>query len=155
MLSTMPPIEVCAANADDREWTAALLAGSEPWLTLGATLDKCRESCLNGEYEVYVARTDGSRCGALVLHPRGLASSPYVKSIAVAEGFRSRGIGARLMDFAEELSRRRSRHLFLCVSSFNTRARAFYEQRGYRAVGELENYVIEGASEIILCKKLQ
>jgi ribosomal protein S18 acetylase RimI-like enzyme len=155
MLSAMPPIDVCAASSEDREWTAALLAKSEPWLTLGATLDKCRASCLNPEYEVYVARSDGIRCGALVLHPRGMASSPYIKSIAVDEGFRSRGIGAELMDFAEGLSRRRSRHIFLCVSSFNTRARAFYERRGYRAVGELEDYVIEGASEIILCKNLQ
>ncbi len=150
----MNPLDIRPADDQDREWVAALLAGSEPWTTLGATIDKCRATCRHPEYLVYVARSDGRRCGAIVLHPRGLASSPYIKSIAIAEGFRSRGFGALLMDFAEDLFRGESRHVFLCVSSFNTRARAFYERRGYRAVGEFVDYVIEGASETLLCKRL-
>jgi [ribosomal protein S18]-alanine N-acetyltransferase len=148
-------MEILEAGDGDREWAAGLLARSEPWTTLGATLEKCRAACNHPEYRVFVARTDGANCGVLVLHPRGLASSPYVKSIAIAEGYRSRGIGAALMEFAEEFSRRESRHLFLCVSSFNSRAREFYAKHGYRPVGEIEDYVIDGASEIILCKKLR
>ncbi len=150
----MNQLDICPADDEDREWVAALLAGSEPWKTLGATIDKCRASCHDPEYLVYVARSDGRRCGGMVIHPRGLASSPYVKSVAIAEGSRSRGFGAQLLDFAENLFRGKSRHIFLCVSSFNTRARAFYERRGYFAVGELADYIIEGASETILCKRL-
>lgn len=59
------------------------------------------------------------------------------------------------MEFAENLFREEARHLFLCVSSFNARARSFYERRGYQAVGELEDYVIEGASEILMHKRLR
>ncbi len=151
----MPSIEICGATDEDREWTAELLAGSEPWITLGSTIERCRAACLNPEYQVYVARVEGARCGAIVLHPRGLASSPYIKSIAIADDLRSRGFGAALMDFAEDLFRSESRHIFLCVSSFNTRARVFYERRGYRAVGELVDYVIEGASEILMHKRLR
>ena len=151
----MQSIEICRATDEDREWTAELLAGSEPWITLGSTLDRCRASCCNPEYQVYVARSEGTPCGAIVLHPRGLASSPYVKSVAIAEDFRQRGLGTALMDFAEDLFRGESRHIFLCVSSFNTRARAFYERRGYRAVGEFVDYVIEGASEILMHKRLR
>lgn len=148
-------MEIGAAGEGDREWAAALLARTEPWITLGATLEKCRGACHHPEYQVFVARIDGVNCGVLILHPRGLASSPYVKSIAVAEEFRSRGVGAALMDFAEEVSRHESRHIFLCVSSFNTRARIFYERRGYKGVGELADYVVDGFSETILCKKLR
>jgi [ribosomal protein S18]-alanine N-acetyltransferase len=155
MLSTMEEVEIRRATAEDCDWTAGVLAASEPWVTLGATLEKCRASCRDPEYHVYVARRERTRCGALVLHPRGLASSPYIKSIVVAEEFRGCGIGALLMDFAEDLARTGSRHIFLCVSSFNTRARRFYERRGYRAVGQLDDYVIDGASETILCKKLR
>jgi ribosomal protein S18 acetylase RimI-like enzyme len=59
------------------------------------------------------------------------------------------------MDFAEDLFRGESPHMFLCVSSFNLRARVFYERRGYRAVGEFQDYIIEGASEFLLHKRLR
>jgi RimJ/RimL family protein N-acetyltransferase len=36
--------------------------------------------------------------------------------------------------------------MFLCVSSFNPRARALYERSGYRFVGELPDYVVDGHS---------
>ncbi len=65
------------------------------------------------------------------------------------------GIGGALLVFAESLFRRESRHLFLCVSSFNQRAYSFYERHGYQAVGVLEDYVIEGASEILMHKRLR
>jgi ribosomal protein S18 acetylase RimI-like enzyme len=44
--------------------------------------------------------------------------------------------------------------MFLCVSSFNTRARQLYERRGYVQVGEFPGYVIAGASEILMQKRL-
>ena len=59
------------------------------------------------------------------------------------------------MEFAEDLFRREARHIFLCVSSFNTRARAFYERLGFCAVGEFQDYIIEGASEILMHKRLR
>ncbi len=44
--------------------------------------------------------------------------------------------------------------MFLCVSSFNGRARALYERHGYRTVGELADYVVDGLSEILMVKRL-
>jgi [ribosomal protein S18]-alanine N-acetyltransferase len=146
---------ITRATREELEWTAGMLAASEPWITLGITRDQCLEACLDPEYLVYVAHCVGRCCGALVLHRRGVAGSPYIKSIAVSEDFRGRGIGAMLMDFAEERFRAEARHIFLCVSSFNTRARAFYERQGYRAVGEIADYIIEGASEILMHKRLR
>jgi ribosomal protein S18 acetylase RimI-like enzyme len=82
-----------------------------------------------------------------------VAGSPYVASVAVAPEARGRGAGTALMEFAE---RRwpEARHLFLCVSSFNAGARRLYERLGFRAVGTLENYVIEGAGETLMHKRL-
>jgi len=34
-------------------------------------------------------------------------------------------------------------------------ARAFYERLGFRAVGEFQDYIIEGASEILMHKRLR
>ena len=40
----------------------------------------------------------------------------------------------------------------MCVSSFNTDAQRLYKRLGYQIVGELEDYIIPGASEILLRK---
>jgi hypothetical protein len=44
--------------------------------------------------------------------------------------------------------------MFLCVSSFNVRARALYQRLGYALVGELTDFLLPGASELILRKRL-
>jgi ribosomal-protein-alanine N-acetyltransferase len=153
-----PPMEdltIAAATDEERDWAAQLLAGSEPWIALQVTLEQCCEFCWAPEYHLFIARFKGCRCGAIVLHRRGVAGSPYIKSIAVAEEYRCHGIGAALMEFAENLFRNEARYIFLCVSSFNKRARVFYERHGYSAVGEIKDYVIEGASEILMHKRLQ
>jgi ribosomal-protein-alanine N-acetyltransferase len=131
------------------------MARSDPWITLGVSPEQSRLACRSPEHLVYVAHLEGRPCGAVVLHRSGVAGSPYVKSIIVADPFRGRGIGASLMEFAEDLFRHEARHIFLCVSSFNTRARAFYERLGFRAVGEFQDYIIEGASEILMYKRLR
>jgi ribosomal-protein-alanine N-acetyltransferase len=148
-------IEIAPATAHERTWAAGLLARSAPWTTLGVTCAQCRRNCQDPEYLVYVARVAGRPCGVLILDPRGVAGSPYVKSIAVDPASRSRGIGSALMAFAERRSAARARHLFLCVSSFNTRARAFYHRLGYRRVGRFEDYIIAGADELLMHKRLR
>lgn len=149
-------LEIRAATPDDREWAARLMASCDPWKKLGRTLDQCRERCNDPLFVVLVARHrhGGERCAFAVLNPRGVAGSPYVASFAVEAAWRSRGVGAALLEACERHFAPSSRHFFLCVSSFNTRARAFYERHGYRQVGEFADYVVEGASEILMYKRL-
>jgi ribosomal-protein-alanine N-acetyltransferase len=150
----MPPLEIVAAGEDDRLWAAEVMAASEPWITLGRGLDRCLAACCDPEYLVFVARQNGARRGVIILQPRGVAGSPYVVSIACAPDARGAGVGGHLLTFAETLMRREAAFLFLCVSSFNERARRFYERHGYAVVGELEDYVIAGASEWLMSKRL-
>ena len=56
------------------------------------------------------------------------------------------------MRFAEERIFRDSPNVFLCVSSFNTRAKALYERLGYELVGELKDYIVKGYSEYVFRK---
>jgi len=166
-------IEIAAATRRERTWAANLLARSEPWTTLGVTRRQCRLACHDPEYLLFIARAvnvrrpgrgergptaaagSGRPLGVLILHPRGVAGSPYVKSIAVDGRYRGRGTGAALMAFAEDRFRDRARHMFLCVSSFNTRARTFYRRLGYRQVGRFRDYVIPGADELLMHKRLR
>jgi ribosomal protein S18 acetylase RimI-like enzyme len=142
-----------ATNAE-RTWAAKLMASTEPWITLGITFEKSLALCHDLEYIVFIGHWGDNPCGFVILHMRGLASSPYIKSIAIADGYRSKGIGAAMLGFVENFCRGQARHLFLCVSSFNIRAKEFYERMGFHAVGELTDYIIDGASEIILHKRL-
>jgi ribosomal protein S18 acetylase RimI-like enzyme len=66
---------------------------------------------------------------------------------------RGQGVGSALLDAAERWLPE-ARHMFLCVSSFNTRARQLYERCGYTKVGEFPDYVIAGSSEILMHKRL-
>jgi ribosomal protein S18 acetylase RimI-like enzyme len=102
---------------------------------------------------LFVAREGAERCGFALVNPRGLAGAPYLASIAVAEAWRGRGVGAALLDYCESTAAP-SRHFFLCVSSFNVRALAFYQRRGYRQVGEFPDYIIDGASERLMYKRI-
>jgi hypothetical protein len=44
------------ASEEDREWCARLMAGSDPWITLGRDLEQCRAKCRQPEYELFLAR---------------------------------------------------------------------------------------------------
>lgn len=148
-------IEIAPAVDSDREWAACLMARSEPWVTLGRGLEACRAACQRPEFLMFVARESDAPVGFVLANPRGVAGAPYIASIAVDEAARGRGIGARLLAHAGDHFRAEARHLFLCVSSFNTGARRFYERLGWSAVGDLEDFIIEGASEILMHLRLR
>lgn len=132
-MSTIP-ILIRQASGDDVPWAAQVLAGQEPWTTLGVSYETCLKNCSDPDLHLYIAERAGDRCGMLLIHPKGLAGSPYIKSIATDPGYRGTGAGLDMMHFAEEKYGPRTGHIALCVSSFNTRARAFYEKLGYRKV---------------------
>ncbi len=148
------PVEIDAATVEEQEWAAVLMSRSEPWMRLGRGLSLCRQAFQRPEHSSFVARLDGQPVGFVIVQARGLAGSPYIPSIGVDDRYRSQGVGAALIEYVENHVRRDARHLFLCVSSFNARARVFYERQGFRAVGEFPDYIVDGASEILMHKRL-
>ena len=148
-------IHVTAAGLDDYEWCAALMASSDPWISLGRDFDSCRHALHRSGTELFIAQNPQSvrPVGFLLLAPYGLAGSPYIASIAVAAEMRGRSIGSQLLQFAEKHFAGRG-HLFLLVSSFNQRAQHLYARRGYECVGELKDYCVPGQSELIFHKGL-
>ncbi len=150
----MNEIDIEPGTEEERNWAAAVMASADPWITLGRDLDACRAKTHDPDYIFAVAHSAGQPCGFVLIHPRGVAGSPYIGSIAVAAANRGAGVGRALLEYAENHFRTRARYMFLCVSSFNTRARALYERQGYQRVGEFKDYIIEGASEILMQKRL-
>jgi ribosomal protein S18 acetylase RimI-like enzyme len=148
-----PLFTIAPAASGDAEWCAAVMAASEPWITLRRDLTGCHEALVRPGTELFVAHDRGERVGFVLVAPYGFASSPYLASIAVAPQSRGRGIGAELLRFTERHFLARG-HVFLLVSSFNDPAERLYRRHGYERIGELQDYIVAGASEIILHKRL-
>jgi [ribosomal protein S18]-alanine N-acetyltransferase len=132
---------------------ARLMADSEPWVTLGRSYEASLRIVRDPTREVYVARDGREIVGFVILCMTG-AFIGYVQTICIHPDRRGQGHGSRLVEFAEQRILRESPNIFMCVSSFNHEARRLYERLGYRVVGELTDYIVQGHSEILLRKTL-
>src|SRR6516164_10559661 len=101
-MSTVRELVIRRAQEPDREWCARLMSSTEPWITLRRGLKESRALLRRTGVELFVGRGGLHRLGFILLHPYGLAGSPYVASIAVTAGARSRGVCTQLMVFAEQ-----------------------------------------------------
>lgn len=130
---------------------AEFIVTSEPWITLGLTLEVAIQRLTDPTREIHVATVDGQIVGVLVLFLDSVVKG-YIQTIAVHPDWRSRGIGAQMIRFAEERIFRISPNVFLCVSSFNHGAQRLYERLGYERVGTLKDFVVKGYDEFIMRK---
>jgi ribosomal protein S18 acetylase RimI-like enzyme len=149
-------IVVRALETDDEARACArIMTTTEPWITLGRSYEESLDIVCDASREVYVAMcVDTSDViGFLILDMRGTFVG-YIRSIAVREDWRGRGLGGRLIGFAEARILRDHPNVFMLVSSFNPRAKALYERLGYEMVGELRDYVVRGHSEFLLRKSI-
>jgi [ribosomal protein S18]-alanine N-acetyltransferase len=138
-------------DAAEARICARVMADSEPWITLRRPYEEALNLVRDPVKEVYVATADRLVLGFIVLH-LGCPFSGYIQTIAVVPEWRSRGIGRKLIEFAEERIFRESPNVFLCVSSFNSSAQRLYGRLGYERVGEFRDYVVAGYSEILMRK---
>jgi len=138
-------------DAAEARYCAKFMVASDPWTTLGITFKQALERLTDASREIHVATVGNDIAGVMILFLDGVLKG-YIQTIAVHPDWRSRGVGRRMMDFAEERIFKLSPNVFLCVSSFNTKAQKFYEQLGYQRVGELPDFVTKGHSEILMRK---
>ena len=149
METTIRPIQ----GREEIDVCARMMAGSEPWITLQRDYDASVQTLTSPGKEAYIA-TDGRQIlGFIILNMQG-GFIGYIQSIGVAPEWRSRGIGRRLVAYAEERVFREAPNVFICVSSFNPGAQRFYRSLGYEAIGELKDFVVRGHSEILLRKTI-
>ena len=135
----------------EAEICARLMAGSEPWITLRRTYDMALKILTSPTREVYVAYSRSEIVGFIILIMTG-AFVGFIQTVAVTPEWRNRGIGSRLMRFAEERILKVAPNVFVCVSSFNPDAKRLYERLGYNVVGEFKDLIVPGHSEVLLRK---
>lgn len=129
------------------------MSGTDPWITLGLGYEQCLSAFEGSFREVHIVTVNGKIAGFAILQLSG-SFSGYIQTICVSEEYRGRGIGTALLSYCEGRILKISPNIFICVSSFNTRARKLYENFGFRLVGELENFIKEGYSELLMRKSV-
>jgi ribosomal protein S18 acetylase RimI-like enzyme len=135
----------------------AIVAGSDPWKRLGDTVDFASAVGPNRTGTLaYVCKAGPVIAGFVLFIPEPVfARGGYLRAIGVAPEFRGHGVGRALLVFVEKKTAVRSHHLFLCVSSFNRAALAFYRKCGYRKAGRLPDLIRPGTVELIFWKRLR
>ncbi len=146
------PLSILRLASDaDRQRCARIMSSTDPWLTLGRTYESSYELLGDSTREIYVAKVGEELAGFVILLMHG-AFVGYIQTICMAPEHRNRGLGRRLLAFAEERIFRESPNVFLCVSSFNTGAQRLYLRLGYELIGELKDYIMRGHSELLMRK---
>jgi [ribosomal protein S18]-alanine N-acetyltransferase len=133
------------------EQAARMMMETEPWITLGNSYEDCLRAFEGPCKECYVLETDERLAGFVILQICG-SFKGYIQTICVDQQFRNRGLGKEILKFCEERILKISPNIFICVSAFNEGAIRLYQDFGFKKIGELENFVKEGYTEILLRK---
>lgn len=156
-------ILVDEAKPEEYEWCARLLVSSEPWSRFGMQIERARQILHRPCHELFVAKlaqpsgatpsAPQQPVGFAQMNPMGVASSPYITLLAVDAVHRNQGVGSKLLEFAERHFAG-ERHLFICVSYFNSGAHRLYLRNGYEQVGEFKDFRYDGHIELLLHKRI-
>ncbi len=130
---------------------ALMMSKTDPWITLGMNYDQCLKAFEGNCKEVYIVSSGKEIVGFVVLQVCGTFSG-YIQTICIREDSRGKGFGTKLLEFCEERILKFSPNVFICVSSFNKGAIKLYYEFGFKLVGELDNFVKEGFTELLLRK---
>jgi ribosomal protein S18 acetylase RimI-like enzyme len=130
----------------------AITVASEPWKTLNERIDFLKFISLK---QAYVFMINNEAAGFIVFTPEPVfARGGYIRAVGVAPEIRGHGIGRKLLALAERVMARRCANSYLCVSSFNRLAAAFYRANGYTRVGKLPGLIKPAVAEYIYWKRL-
>lgn len=150
---TIIPMKRCHTKACDN-----IVAASEPWKTLREKVDFVHSITRRQAYVCMIRSTSGTSevAGFIIFTTEPVfARGGYLRAIGIAQALRGRGLGGKLLTFAERAVSRQAQYFYLCVSSFNRKGQAFYKKHGYTRVGTLPSLVSPDTSEYIYWKRLK
>ena len=134
----------------------AALAAMPPWSVIGYPAQRLsewleREEPSMAKFEVLA----GAKLAGVIVIQDPFLHGPYLKLIAVLPEFQRQGVGQTVLRWMESEARQGdARQLWLCVSSFNMRARVFYERMGFETVALLDKLASDASDELFMRKRL-
>jgi ribosomal protein S18 acetylase RimI-like enzyme len=133
-------------------WVAATRLWQRYNVTEASFAERLADGLATGA-TIFVATRADAVLGFVWLVARGAFNrSAYIQLIGIRPDARASGVGRVLMEFAE--AHAPARDIFLLVSDFNTDAQKFYARLGYTQVGKLDDYVVQGVSELVFWKQI-
>ena len=135
----------------DFEVCALMMSKTDPWITLAMNYELCLTAFEGSCKEIYIVEYGKDIAGFVIIQICGIFSG-YIQTICISEDYRGKGFGTKLLKFCEERILKFSPNVFICVSDFNKGAIKLYYEFGFKLVGELDNFVKEGFTEILLRK---
>lgn len=133
---------------------AAAIVAIPPWSVMNYPADAMARflSTADGCVSRYAIEIGGEQLGALSVRSPWL-KGPYLELLALLPVAQGQGIGSGILTwFEQEALEHGSRNLWVCASSFNTRALRFYERHGFEQAATLPGLVVDGYGEILLRK---
>jgi ribosomal protein S18 acetylase RimI-like enzyme len=153
------PLARCALalleDAAEARELAEMLAGLEPWRTLGYTTESLasyldrHDPALRRFRIVAGAATVGIVC---IRYP--WVRGPYIELIGFAPAGRAQGFGRDVVAWMEDQVLGHAANLWAVVSSFNEPARRFYAKHGFIEIAALNELAAPGYDEILVRKVL-
>lgn len=100
--------------------------------------EKLRREIQTGEKDYYLALEDNETVGAFGIKLNG--SSAKFGPLAVRKTYQQRGIGSKLLNFAEELAKQRGLSLIWCHSLERYNAANFYQNNGWEEITLIRDF---------------
>lgn len=142
---------VLTTDAADFAICAKMMSVTDPWIALGIDYDHCLKSFDGSHREVFLLKKEGEIIGFVIIQPQGTFKG-YIQTLAINDAHRGAGLGTLLLQFCQERILQYSPNIFICVSSFNTKAVELYNRFGFELIGELKDFVKTGFTELLLRK---
>ncbi len=143
-------------TAESAQKLGEALAAIPPWSVIGWPPERMvrglkREQASVKRFEVLA----GEKLAGIITIQDPFLHGPYLQLLAVLPEFQGQNLGLRLLQWMESEARSaEARQLWLCVSTFNGRARDFYERFGFEAVTVLEKLATDASDEVFMRKRL-
>ncbi|MFC2125876.1 GNAT family N-acetyltransferase [Bacteroidota bacterium] len=150
MTQSKPVIQLLKTESEKEE-CAKIMSESEPWITLNFDYEKVIEILNDSINEVYIMFIGSDIVGFSIVQMKG-SFVGYIKTIVIKPSWRNMHLGEKMIKYLENRIFEVHPNIFLCVSSFNLKAKKFYYRLGYEFVGEISDYVVKGHAEILLRK---
>jgi len=133
-----------AMNADEGKWARNTM---ELYFT-------SKRHGIDSGREYYVWRDGGQICGLVGLHRHiwGPKENVWLSWFAVHPDWQGQGAGGALIDAIRKQAVRNG-HKKLLVETYDSKtfdkARSFYEGKGFRQIGRIENYLPDGSAMVV------
>lgn len=148
-----PAFELRAMTPELAEVLGPAIAAIDPWAALEFPALGITDFLTNDDPAVQrLAVMVGDDIAGAIAVRRPWLRGPYLQLLALLTPYQGCGLGAKLLDWFEKQAIGGDRWLWLCCSTFNTRAYEFYQRHGFEKTAVLPDLIVEGDDEILMRK---